>query len=74
MTESGGSLVVPGGQLVNIFTASKPTAPLTISWSGLAGGEQISLRVAAIPLPAGMLLLGTALGGLGLARRKKKAA
>lgn len=31
------------------------------------------LDVAPIPLPAGFLLLGTAVGGLGLARRRKKA-
>lgn len=32
------------------------------------------IEAAAVPLPAGILLLGGALGGLGLARRKKKAA
>ena len=32
------------------------------------------LEVNPIPLPAGFLLLGTALGGLGLARRRRKAA
>lgn len=37
----------------------------------LAGLE---FEVAPVPLPAGILLLGGALGGLGLARRKKKAA
>lgn len=29
--------------------------------------------ISAVPLPAGVLLMGTALGGLGLARRRKKA-
>lgn len=31
----------------------------------------LEISVAAIPLPAGMLLLGTALGGLAIARRRK---
>jgi hypothetical protein len=76
LVQAGGSLV-SNQNLTATFNAINTTQPLTLTWSGLAGGEQISMRVAAIaavPLPAGMLLLGTALGGLGFARRKKKAA
>jgi len=76
LVQMGGSLV-SNQNLTATFSAIDTTQPLTLAWSGLAGGEQISMRVAAIaavPLPAGMLLLGTALGGLGFTRRKKKAA
>jgi hypothetical protein len=78
LVEFGGSLVTTENLAATFAGAGVANSqPLTLAWSGLAGGEQISIRVAAIaavPLPAGMLLLGTALGGLGFARRKKKAA
>lgn len=41
---------------------------------GSADISLAGLEIAPIPLPAGMLLLGTALGGLGIARRRKKSA
>lgn len=41
--------------------------------SNSLGGLLDDVAINAVPLPAGMLLLGTALGGLGLARRRKKA-
>ena len=37
---------------------------------GSATGNTYRFDTAAVPLPAGILLLGTALGGLGLARRR----
>lgn len=41
---------------------------------GSADISLAALEVNVVPLPAGLLLLGTALGGLGIARRRKKSA
>ena len=45
---------------------------LVISWTGAkpGAGEQLTVRVSAVPLPAGFLLLGTALIGAGMVRRR----
>ena len=54
------------------FIAGEENDSMTFPDFALAGLEVT--EVAPIPLPAGILLLGGALGGLGLARRKNKAA
>jgi len=59
-----------------IFTASEEAGAqdLVFTWSDLENVQQLSsnITVSAVPLPAGLLLLTTALGGLGLARRRRK--
>lgn len=47
---------------------------LTIEWDSVARNDQVFdvvLTVDSVPLPAGVVLMGSALAGLGLARRRK---
>ena len=70
------------GGVVNSLTTdlNAPIAQyLEISWTNSLAGFGFAVAVnpspgSIVPLPAGALLLGTALGGLGLARRGQRAA
>ena len=56
------------------FTAGLQNDAFAFPDFALAGFEVTEVPVSPVPVPAGILLLGGALGGLGLARRKNKAA
>ena len=71
----GGSTLYTLFDLTTIFTGSgvANAQDLVLRWAGINNGGQISISISAGPLPAGGLLLLTALGGLGIARRRRSA-
>lgn len=62
------------GDLSTLFTSpDKLVQTATIGWDSFTGPIQLSLQIAAVPLPAGGLLLIGAIAGLGALRRRKTA-
>lgn len=62
------------GALQTLFTSpDKLAQTVSIGWTSYRGPVQLSLSVAAVPLPAGGLLLIGAMGGLAALRRRKTA-
>jgi len=73
ITDGSGALL--NGEVLDIFTTFTDTTnpqSLTFSWTNSikGAGFDYEVSIATVPLPAGVLLLGTALAGLGFARRK----
>ena len=59
--------------LSTVFTGGDLSQDLVFSWSDSSAGTGFDVSVSAVPLPAGAVLLCTALIGLGIARRRKAA-
>lgn len=59
--------------LSTVFTAPNLTQYVQFAWDGSQAQAGFDFSVSAVPVPAGALLLGTALVGLGFARSRKTA-
>lgn len=71
---AGSNTSVGGGFSISTFIADNTTDVLTINWAGATGFKSdIDFTIAAVPLPAGVLLLGTALVGAGAFASRRKA-
>ncbi len=60
--------------LETVFTAPNLTQYVQFAWDGSSQGAGFDFSVSAVPVPAGALLLGTALVGMGFVRSRKTAA
>lgn len=61
-------------ELATLFTSPNGLVQtLTLAWTGYTGEVQLSIGVAAVPIPAGGLLLLSALCGIAALRRRRNA-
>lgn len=58
-----------GDHIMEMNFLPEETKQLVIGWESSRKGGDVDVNIEAVPLPAGVFLLGTALGALGLARR-----
>lgn len=72
----GNTTIGVGAVLATLFEAPNALSQtLSFGWESFTGDAiQVSLQVSPVPLPAGGLLLLTALGGVTVLRRRRKAA
>lgn len=70
----GTTIDLLGGQ-ANLFIPVTVSNPITLTFDLVGTGTfDFQLRATPVPVPAGILLMGTALAGFGVMRRRKKAA
>lgn len=72
-TITGAALLA--GDALEVYFGAGETKWLFASWTNVvSNGSNFDLRVEAanVPLPAGVVLMGTALAGFGIARRRRK--
>jgi|GEM_PF-1445703 len=69
------SVALPNDTVVDLNSVLPPDQTLRISFTGATGAPQLTVSVSgeetAVPLPAPILLFGTALAGLGILSRRR---
>ena len=69
---SGAKITGYNGSLDSMFPTGSQAQTLTLSWSKVTATTFLAVAVAAVPLPAGLLMLAAAIGAL-LAFRRRRA-